>query len=133
MYKTTGFISFVLRRVTGVALVIYLFMHIWVIGSAKSGPEAFNARLNFFQLPIFKLLEIGLLAAVVYHGFDGIRLLIVHYMGVTEYRKSLFYAAFAVSALLTIAGGIPLSPEADPSTWYSSNTAEGYTHFAPAT
>ena len=100
--------TLVLRRVTGVALVIYLFMHIWVIGSVNSGPEAFNARLNFFQLPIFKLLEIGLLAAVVYHGFDGIRLLIVHYMGVTEYRKSLFYAAFAVSALLTIAGGIPI-------------------------
>ena len=108
MYKTTGFISFVLRRFTGVALVLYLFMHMWVIGSVNSGPEAFNARLEFFQLPIFKILEIGLLAAVVYHGFDGIRLLIVHYWGVTEYRKSLFYAAFAVSALLTVAGGIPI-------------------------
>jgi succinate dehydrogenase/fumarate reductase cytochrome b subunit len=79
-----------------------------VIGSVNSGPEAFNARLEFFQLPIFKILEIGLLAAVVYHGFDGIRLLIVHYWGVTEYRKSLFYAAFAVSALLTVAGGVPI-------------------------
>ena len=108
MYKTTGFISFVLRRFTGLALVFYLFMHMWVIGSVNSGPEAFNARLNFFQQPIFKILEIGLLAAVVYHGFDGIRVLIVHYVGVTEYRKSLFYAAFAVSVLLTIAGGIPI-------------------------
>lgn len=108
MYKTTGFISFVLRRFTGVALVLYLFMHMWVIGSVNSGPEAFNARLEIFQLPIFKLLEVGLLAAVVYHAFDGIRLLIVHYWGVTEYRKSMFYAAFAVSALLTVAGGIPI-------------------------
>jgi succinate dehydrogenase / fumarate reductase cytochrome b subunit len=108
MYKTTGFISFVLRRFTGVALVLYLFMHMWVIGSLNSGPEAFNARLEIFQLPIFKLLEVGLLAAVVYHAFDGIRLLIVHYWGVTEYRKSMFYAAFAVSALLTVAGGIPI-------------------------
>ncbi|MDF7822947.1 alkene reductase [Pontiellaceae bacterium B12227] len=32
-----------------------------------------------------------------------------------------------------IAGGIPLNPEADPSTWYSSNTAEGYTDFTTAT
>lgn len=32
-----------------------------------------------------------------------------------------------------IAGDIPLSPEADPSTWYSSSTAEGYTDFATAT
>ncbi len=108
MYKTTGFISFVLRRFTGVALVIYLFMHMWVIGSANGGPEVFNARLNLVQTPLFKFLEIGLLAAVVYHAFDGIRLLIVHYLKVTEYRKSLFYAAFAVSALLTIAGGIPI-------------------------
>lgn len=108
MYKTTGFVSFVLRRFTGVALVLYLFLHMWVIGSVNSGPEAFNARLNLVQTPIFKILEIGLLAAVVYHGFDGIRLLIVHYWGVTEYRKSLFYAAFAVAALLTVAGGIPI-------------------------
>lgn len=31
------------------------------------------------------------------------------------------------------AGKVPLSPEADPSTWYSSSTAEGYTDFATAT
>jgi succinate dehydrogenase / fumarate reductase cytochrome b subunit len=108
MYKSTGFISFVLRRVTGIALVLYLFVHMWVIGSVNSGPEAFNNRLAAVQTPVFKFFEIALLAAVVYHAFDGIRLLIVHYMGVTEYRKSLFYAIFAVSALLTVAGGIPI-------------------------
>lgn len=35
MYKTTGFISFLFRRVSGVALVLYLFTHIWVIGAAN--------------------------------------------------------------------------------------------------
>lgn len=108
MYKTTGFISFFLRRLTGIALVLYLFMHLWVIGSATGGPELFNARLDAVQTPLFKLLEIALLAAVVYHAFDGIRLLIVHYFDVTDYRKSLFYAAFVVAAILTVAGGIPL-------------------------
>ena len=108
MYKTTGFISFFLRRFTGVALVLYLFTHMWVIGSANSGPEVFDARLNLVQTTFFKFAEIGLLAAVVYHAFDGIRLLIVHYFDVTEYRKSMFYAAFAVAAILTIAGGIPI-------------------------
>lgn len=108
MYKSTGFISFVLRRFTGVAIVFYLFLHIWVIGSVNSGPAIFNARLAAVQTPIFKFAEIALLAAVVYHAFDGIRLLIVHYLDVTEYRKSLFYAAFAVSVILTIAGGLPI-------------------------
>jgi len=108
MYKSTGFISFVLRRFTGVALVLYLFLHMWVIGSALSGPETFDARLNMVQTPLFKILEIALLAAVVYHAFDGLRLLIVHYFNVTNYRQSLFYAAFGISAILTIAGGIPI-------------------------
>ncbi len=108
MYKSTGFISFLFRRISGVALVLYLFLHIWVIGSINAGPEAFDRRLAMVQTPIFKLAEIALLAAVVYHGFDGIRLLIVHYFNVTEYRKSLFYAMFAAFVLVTIAGGIPI-------------------------
>jgi len=108
MYRSTGFISFLLRRISGVALVIYLALHMWVIGSANQGPEVFNARLNAVQTPIFKLFEIALLAAVVYHAFDGIRLLIVHYFNVTNKRNSLFYAAFVVAAILTIAGGIPI-------------------------
>lgn len=108
MYRSTGFISFLLRRVTGIALVIYLFMHMWVIGGINSGVETFNDRMDFLGRPLFHVLEIGLLAAVIYHGFDGIRLLIVHYFDVTEYRKSLFYAAFVVSVILTIVGGVPM-------------------------
>ncbi len=108
MYKTTGFVSFVLRRFTGLALVLYLFMHMWVIGSINQGPEVFNARLNIVQTPFFKLAEIALLAAVVYHGLDGIRLLMVNWFKVTDYRKSLFYAVFALSVLIVIAGGIPI-------------------------
>ena len=106
MYKSTGFISFVLRRFTGVMLVLYLFMHILVIGSATQGAAAFDATLKVVQGPIFKLFEIALIAAVAYHAFDGVRLLIVHYFNVIDYRKSLFYAAFAVAAFLTAIGGL---------------------------
>jgi succinate dehydrogenase / fumarate reductase cytochrome b subunit len=108
MYTSTGFISFVFRRVSGVALVLYLFMHMWVIGSVNAGPDVFDARLALVQTPVFKLLEVALLAAVVYHAFDGLRLIISHYFHITEYRKSLFYAMFAVFVILTIAGGVPM-------------------------
>lgn len=108
MYRTTGFLSFALRRFTGLALVFYLFLHIWVIGSAVGGPEVFDARLALVQSPFFIFLEILLLAAVIYHTVDGIRLLIVHTFNVTAYRKSLFYAVLATSAILIIAGGIPI-------------------------
>lgn len=108
MYTSTGFLSFFLRRLTGVALVVYLFIHMWVIGSALGGPESFDQRLALVQGPAFTILEILLLAAVVYHAIDGIRLLIVHYFKVTEYRKSLFYAVLATTVIIFIAGAIPM-------------------------
>jgi succinate dehydrogenase / fumarate reductase cytochrome b subunit len=108
MYRSTGFVSFLLRRITGVALVLYLLLHMWVIGGINSGADTFNSRMKFLGTPFFHVLEIGLLAAVIYHGIDGIRLLMVHYLNVTEYRKSLFYATLAVSAILVIAGGLPI-------------------------
>ncbi len=108
MYRSTGFISFFLRRLTGIALVIYLLMHMWVIGGINGGAATFNDRMEFLGKPLFRLAEIALLAAVVYHGIDGIRLLIVHYLDVTDYRKSLFYAAMVVSVILVIAGGLPM-------------------------
>ena len=108
MYKSTGFISFALRRFTGLALVFYLFLHMWVIGSIMQGRDVFDARMLFLQGPIFKIMEVALLAAVVYHAFDGLRLLLVNWFNVTNYRKSMFYAAFGISALLTIVGGLPL-------------------------
>ena len=56
MYKSTGFISFVLRRFTGLVLVGYLFVHIWVIGSATQGAEAFNARMEALETPVTLIL-----------------------------------------------------------------------------
>lgn len=108
MYKTTGFLSFVLRRFTGVMLVLYLLLHIWVIGSALSGEGTFDERLNFVQTPLFKVAEVALLAAVIYHAFDGIRLLLVNWFKITDKRKNMFYAVLVVSALLVIAGGVPI-------------------------
>jgi succinate dehydrogenase / fumarate reductase cytochrome b subunit len=108
MYMTTGFISFLFRRISGLALVLYLFIHIWVIGSVNRGAEAFDARMATVQTPVFTLLEIALFAAVIYHGFDGIRLLIGHYFRITDYRTRTFYAMFVLFVLVTIVAGVPL-------------------------
>jgi succinate dehydrogenase / fumarate reductase cytochrome b subunit len=108
MYKTTGFWSFVLRRFTGVVLVLYLLLHIWVIGSSMSGAGAFNDKMNFLQTDLFKVAEIALLAAVIYHAFDGVRLLLVNWFKITDKRKSMWYAVMVVSALMVVAGGVPI-------------------------
>jgi succinate dehydrogenase / fumarate reductase cytochrome b subunit len=108
MHKTTGYFSFLLRRITGIALVLYVFTHIWVIGSAVRGEQAFNQTMGVLTSPLFRIGEIALLAAVFYHGFDGVRLLIVNWFKVTDRRKSMLLAALVLTTLMVIAGGIPI-------------------------
>lgn len=108
MYKTTGFFSFLLRRVTGLVLVLYLLLHIWVLSSVIDGGASFNERMAILNTPAFKIGEILLLAAVFFHGFDGLRLLIVNWFKVTDKRKSLFWTAFVMTAIMVAAGGIPI-------------------------
>lgn len=109
MYKNFGYISFLFRRISGLALVGYLFTHMMVIGSINFGEEAFNNAMKFLQSPLFRIGEIALLAAVIYHAVDGIRLLIVHQFKITETRTSLFYAVIVICVILGLAGGIPLA------------------------
>ncbi len=76
---------------------MYLLLHIWVISSAISGAGTFNERMNFLQTDLFKVAEIALLAAVVYHAFDGVRLLLVNWFKITDRRKSMFLAVLVIS------------------------------------
>jgi succinate dehydrogenase / fumarate reductase cytochrome b subunit len=108
MYKTTGFFSFILRRITGIALVLYVFTHIWVIGSAVQGEQDFNRNMDVLTSPLFRIAEIALLAAVFYHGFDGVRLLIVNWFKITDRRKSMLLTALVLTTLAVIAGGVPI-------------------------
>ena len=108
MYKTTGFISFLFRRLSGVALALYLFIHMLVIGTVNSGTSSFDEAMSFLTQPLFKLFEIALLAAFAYHTLDGIRLLVVSYTTVTDQRKAMFYALLIVAFLVVLVGAVPI-------------------------
>ena len=105
-----GYIAWILHRVTGLGLVLYLFMHIWVIHHISRGKEAFDQVMGVVQAPIFHILEIGLLACVVFHGLNGIRVVLIDYgtAGQKGPHKTWAWATVAVSAVLVIAGGIPM-------------------------
>ena len=71
-----GWWAWTLQRVTGVALVLYLLAHIGVISTAAAGEKTFDDVLAFLQTPVFVVLDLLLLAAVVYHIVNGIRVIL---------------------------------------------------------
>lgn len=101
----TGMTAWVLHRVTGLALVFYVILHIWVISSLQLGPQSFEATMAFVSAPVFRFLEVGLLFCVIFHSLNGIRLIAMDFFGMTERHIGLFYLLMAIGAVLWIWGG----------------------------
>ncbi len=99
-----GAIAWLLHRLSGLALIAYLCLHIYVIHNLAYGREHFDAVMKFLGSPLFKTLEIGLIGVILYHAFNGLRVIIIDFWGGTRIQKKLFIIMMAVAALLFIAG-----------------------------
>lgn len=106
----TGSLAYVLHRVTGIALLVYLFFHIQSITEANlADPSRYDVLMRRFQEPDFKIGEILLYAALLFHGINGVRILIVDFVVQgTHWHKKVFWLFAALIAVLTVIGAIPL-------------------------
>ncbi len=104
VWTTIGMWAWVLHRLTGLGLALYLLIHIVLMGlSLLRGEEAFDAALSVLMgSRFFGLLETLLLAAVLYHGFNGIRILLFD-MGLgidVRAQKIIFWVFMGMAAIL---------------------------------
>jgi len=73
---------FLLHRISGVALIVYLPVHVWITSQRMAGPAAWTATMRVFDQPVFIAGELLILAAFIFHALNGIRLVLAHF-GVT--------------------------------------------------
>ncbi|HEY0775087.1 MAG TPA: succinate dehydrogenase, cytochrome b556 subunit [Nocardioidaceae bacterium] len=76
-----GMWSWVAHRITGVTLFFFLFAHVIDTAMVRVSPEAYNTAVETYKNPIVGLMEIGLVAAVLFHAFNGIRIILVDFWG----------------------------------------------------
>ena len=105
----TGAFAFIVHRFTGLALVLYLFLHIFSV-SRLSDPASFNEEMALYSSALFKLAELGLFAVVIAHALNGARIIVVDFWGASRKQAALFYGAMAVGGLILIYGAVHLLP-----------------------
>lgn len=103
----TGMSAWALFRLTGLALAAYLTIHIIVISNLHS-EENFDKTMQFLGAWQFRMLEIGLLLAVIYHAMNGVRIFVIDFFKGALYQAKLFWVMMVVGALLFIAGAYPM-------------------------
>lgn len=99
-----GMLAWIFHRLSGLALIFYLCLHVWVVHYVAESPETFDNLMAILSSPLFKLGEVALLAAVLYHGINGIRVIMVEWLPCNLIQKPLFYLSFVVSGALTFLG-----------------------------
>lgn len=92
-----GMMAWLLHRVSGLALSAYLLLHIYDLRAAQTSAAAFDEALATFQSPFWKVMDLLLLLAVLFHGLNGIRLLLFDAGTGLRHQRQLFWLAFGLT------------------------------------
>jgi succinate dehydrogenase / fumarate reductase cytochrome b subunit len=75
-----GQIAWMLHRAAGLGVFVFLALHIIDIFLMAFGPEVFEPLLIFYHQFLFQLLIVfGLYLGVLYHGLNGMRVVIIDF------------------------------------------------------
>ncbi len=71
--------SWVLHRITGIGVVFFLTLHVIDTSWAVFYPALYVEAIATYQTPLFTVGEFGLVACVIYHALNGLRIAIIDY------------------------------------------------------
>jgi succinate dehydrogenase / fumarate reductase cytochrome b subunit len=98
----TGQWTWLLHRISGVAIVYFLTLHIFETLQLALGPAAYDEATAVYKQPWFRPFEFALVMAVVYHAFNGVRVALFDYApSLTRYRKQIFWIGVSLFVVLT--------------------------------
>lgn len=111
-----GMWSWVGHRITGVVIFFFLLVHVLDTSLVRVSPEAYDAVIGTYQNPLMAVGEVGLVAAIVFHAFNGLRIILVDFWkGGTKFHKQMLWgvlilwvvtvAAFSIRHLSLAFGG----------------------------
>jgi succinate dehydrogenase / fumarate reductase, cytochrome b subunit len=100
-----GMLAWVFHRVSGVALFAFILLHVFDIWLVPVNSKLYNEVLQIYASPFGRVLEALLGAALLYHGLNGLRIVIMDFWpSMTRYHRQLWYANWIIFFAL----GIPV-------------------------
>ena len=102
----TGMWAWIGHRLTGVILVVYIFMHLSFITTASlgDGEKNFDALMAITSQPLFVALDFLLVFVVIYHAMNGLRVVLFDVGVGIRRQKLVFWIMMGIAAVLTVVG-----------------------------
>ena len=111
---------YTLHRVSGLGLLAYFVMHIFVTSARALGPESWEETMAVVSGPLFTLGEYLVFAAFAFHAINGIRLAVIElgyavgqpiepvypYQTSVNHQRRLARAVLMLAAVVALWGGL---------------------------
>jgi fumarate reductase subunit D len=94
--------AFLVHRVSGVMLSLFMPLHFWALGQALHGEARLESFLRWSDQPLVKFAELALVLLLAAHLTGGLRLLALEFLAWRDWHKSLL----AVAAGATLVAGL---------------------------
>ncbi len=102
-----GMWSWVGHRVTGVVIFLFLLVHVLDTSLVRVSPGAYDAIMGTYKNPLMALGETALVAAIVFHAFNGLRLILVDFWkSGTKYHRQMLWGVLALWVITMVAFSI---------------------------
>jgi fumarate reductase subunit D len=95
--------AFVVHRVSGVLLVLFLPVHFFALGQALHGEAQLDSYLLWTEYPLVKFAEFGIVFLLAAHMAGGMRLLMLEFLAWRDWNQSLLAAAAGIAVAFGLA------------------------------
>jgi succinate dehydrogenase / fumarate reductase cytochrome b subunit len=91
------YFAWLLHRISGLGIILFLFLHVVDTSLVGFGPGAYDTFVGVYRFPPFRVLEVALVAAVLYHGVNGVRIIVVDFVeDANGIQRQLWWLAWVV-------------------------------------
>jgi succinate dehydrogenase / fumarate reductase cytochrome b subunit len=100
-----GMWSWVAHRITGVLTFFFLFAHVLDTALVRVSPNAYDKVIETYKNPLVNLLEVGLVAAILYHALNGVRVMLVDFWSKgPKYQRPMLWAIVGIWLVVMVPG-----------------------------
>jgi len=102
-----GQLSWLLHRITGIGVFVFLLAHIVDTAMIGWGPRVYDWVMSLYRNPVALTGEVILAGAVLYHALNGVRIIIIDFWpGSTVVQKRLFYGVVVVFVAIFVPAAV---------------------------
>src|SRR5438132_11026962 len=92
MYRgQTGMWAWMLHRITGIGVLLFLIVHIGDISVLGFGPTVYNEGIALFGTTVVRIVFLALIGALLYHAFIGLRIMLVDFVPMAVRLPRVFF------------------------------------------